>query len=86
MANDTDLQSPQSVQVTTGAGIAIAGAWIAGSAVTITILLIAFVFDPATDAEQAKMNAVSSIIFILLVASPMIAAYSVTRLILSKDE
>jgi hypothetical protein len=84
LARGGDGLQRQPLQVTTGAGIAIAGAWLAGSLVTITILIIAFVLTPAEELglEDAGWLAVA---FIFVIASPMIAAYSISKVILSKD-
>lgn len=71
-------------QVTVGAGIAIAGTWIGGCAVTITIL-ITTVLDPMTDAEWAEVDGWAALVILLLISSPMIASYFLVKMILSKD-
>ena len=64
-----------------GTGIAIAGAWLGASAVSVFIMLIVFVWpqgDPVYTGD-------SIFVIILFVAAPMIAAYSVTKLILNRE-
>jgi drug/metabolite transporter (DMT)-like permease len=72
-------------QLSTGAGIAIAGIWLAGSAVTIVLLLIFFVIGDHSHDDQVKMTATVLIVLILLIAAPMIVAYNATKMILNKD-
>lgn len=76
---------PPAPPVSNGAGIAIAGAWIAGSAVTIVILLIMFVLAPPSEETFQELNGWSALVLVLLIASPMMAAYSATMMILSRD-
>jgi hypothetical protein len=66
--------------VSTGAGIAIAGAWIAGAAVTIALLFIIFAGNDHN--QDAKITGIDAIMFLLLLASPMIASYNATKMIL----
>lgn len=75
--NDKNSQMTNA-PVTTGAGIAIAGLWLGASTVTITLLLIVFVFNKTEAAPDTVW------FLLLLLASPMIAAYFVTKLILGK--
>lgn len=73
-------------EVSVGAGIAIFGAWIGGAATTIFILLIIFVWsNPATKQAQ-ELDWFGGIVLILLIAAPLIAAYSITKVILNKDD
>lgn len=69
--------------VSAGAGIAIAGAWLASAGLSIIIMLIMFVWSKAPEGTSTSGDAIFWII--LLIAAPMIAAYSVTRLILNRD-
>lgn len=77
----TSTKTTNPSQVSTGAGIAIAGTWLAGAATTITILLISFVFAPS----NAEMSPGGAILLIAMIAAPMVAAYSVTKMILGRD-
>lgn len=76
--------SNESTPVSTGAGIAIAGIWLACTAATVVFALMVFewgnIETPAEDIDPFAF-----IIVLLLIASPMIAAASMTRLILNKD-
>ncbi len=72
-------------QISTGSGIAIAGAWIAGGAVTIVMLLIVFVFDSAPETQQEDIKPWDTLVLFLLIAAPLISAYSIAKVILSKD-
>jgi hypothetical protein len=78
-------QKQQKNQISTGAGVAIAGVWIAGSAMTITLMLIIFVLEPASGEPPVKTDLVGVMLVFGLIASPMIAAYSITKVILSKN-
>ena len=84
LAQGAARRQQQPLQVTTGAGIAIAGAWLAGSLVTITIMIISFVLTPLADLER-EFQGWAAVGFIFVIASPMIAAYSISKVILSKD-
>jgi Na+-transporting NADH:ubiquinone oxidoreductase subunit NqrE len=75
----------QPVHVSTGAGIAIAGIWIASSAVTIVLLLIMFVLGNHSQDEQIKLSAWDAIVLFLVIGAPMIAAYNATKMILDKS-
>ncbi|HET8690332.1 MAG TPA: hypothetical protein VFL81_02755 [Candidatus Saccharimonadales bacterium] len=73
-------------EVSVGAGIAIAGVWLAGSATTILLSMMAFVWSAQPTTEQAQEAASSGIwILIILLALPMAAAYWATKLILGKE-
>lgn len=69
--------------VSAGAGIAIAGAWLASAGLSIIIMLIVFVWSEPAEGTTVSGDAIFWII--LFVAAPMITAYSVTRLILNRD-
>lgn len=85
-----DQKTRGPVHVTTGAGIAIAGAWLAGAAVTTVLFLATFVWNqhpgPATKAGTSGTDALAFIIVCLLIAAPMMAAYSITKVILGKKD
>ncbi|KAE8765308.1 hypothetical protein [Georgenia thermotolerans] len=85
------VETRQQAGVSTGAGIAIAGTWFAGAAVTITILLIAFVVGdsgphdgPVGSESPLEASPGAVIILFLIFAAPLIAAYSTTKLILGR--
>jgi hypothetical protein len=81
----TESKTGSPIQVTVGAGIAIAGAWLAGAAITITLLLITFVWN--NDPKSAdKFDAWGFLLLLFIIASPMIAAYSITKVILGKED
>lgn len=71
--------------VSTGAGIAIAGIWTACTAATVIFALMVFEWDDGLEAPTEDIDALAVIIVFLLIASPMIAAASMTRLILNKE-
>ena len=64
-----------------GTGIAVAGVWVGASAVSVFIMLIVFVWPQG----DVILTGDSVFMIILFVAAPMIAAYSVTKLILNRD-
>lgn len=68
-----------------GAGLAIAGVWLAASALSIFIMLIMFVWStPSTD-EVSEISSYGIWIILLLIAAPLIAAYSVTKMIINNE-
>lgn len=71
--------------ISIGAGIAIAGIWISGCSVTIMLLLITFAIGDHSQDSTVHVSAFGASMLILLVAAPMIAAYSATKMILNKD-
>ena len=77
------------VHITTGAGIAIAGVWLAGAAVTIVLFLSTFVWNHhVIQTSQKVSNGTEVLAFVILgfiIAAPMMAAYSITKVILGKD-
>ena len=75
----THTESPSNMSV--GTGIAIAGAWLGASAVSVFIMLIVFVWPQG----DVILTGDSVFMIILFVAAPMIAAYSVTKLILNRE-
>ena len=70
-----------------GAGIAIAGAWLAASAFSVFIMLIVFVWGnwSSTSSSEASSAQVGAGIWILiiLIAAPLIAAYSISAKIIN---
>ena len=85
MEKTSDSKVHQQAHVSTGAGIAIAGIWIAGSSVTIVLLLITFVLGDHSHDDQIKLSTWDAVILLLLLAAPMIVAYNATRMILNRD-
>lgn len=67
--------------LSTGAGLAIAGVWIASAAVSIIFMMVAFVWTTpvASDPDSASLGI---FILIILIAAPLMAAYSFSKLIL----
>lgn len=63
--------------------IVIAGIWLAGAAITITLMLI--ILDAETP-ESFEVDFFMVAIIVLAIASPMIAAYKATKLILGRDD
>ena len=80
MASNVDRKSTTELSV--GAGIAIAGVWLASAAVSIFIMMITFVWGDTS----GPTNPSAGWLVLLLIATPMIAAYSITKKILDKDD
>jgi len=86
--NETTERATSSL-ISTGAGIAIAGIWLATGAVSIIFMLIMFVWtDDGTTSSETSTDAamLAYIILFLMIAAPLIAAYSITKKILDKDD
>lgn len=67
--------------LSTGEGIGIAGAWLSGAAVTIMLLWMVH----NSGGSDAEMSGTTGLLFIVLIASPMIAAYCITARIIDKN-
>lgn len=80
-----EMAEPSQPVVSVGAGIAIFGIWLAGAAITITILLMIHHGEPpkVEKGEEASVL-LTLIVLVLMAASPMIAAYKMTEKILDK--
>jgi|GEM_PF-1821493 len=75
--------STSTTQPSIGAGIAIAGIWLASAAVTIIFMLIVFVWG---NSDTTSSESSTSIWIVLgLLALPTVVAYSITNKILGKD-
>lgn len=75
--------STGTTQPSIGAGIAIAGIWLASAAVTIIFMLIVFVWG---NSDTTSSESSASIWIVLgLLALPTVVAYSITNKILGKD-
>lgn len=73
-------------QISTGAGIAIAGIWIGGAAVQIALLLILFVLTPHSNPSPYKdIDSWTAIVVILILCSPMLAVMSATKRVLGHN-
>lgn len=70
--------------VSIGAGLAIAGAWTATSAIIIFFLLVVFVWSPSLHPTKLDQNTI--LLLLVAIVAPMIAAFSVTKVILNKDD
>jgi hypothetical protein len=81
----TDLNTESAIKMSAGAGIAIAGVWIACAGVSIIIMLILFVWGD-TGNSKTHLDFTGMIILVVLVASPLIAAYSISKKILGIDD
>ena len=84
----TDLDPAVPAQhMTVGTGIALAAIWLASSAATVLLALIAFVWtDQTPPADISSEDAGwSALLTLLLVAAPMIAGYAATMRILGRD-
>ena len=75
----TNTVSDTKTDMSVGTGLALAGIWLATSAVSIIILLTLFVWS----GEVTGGDAFTFIILILLIAAPLITAYSITKKILN---
>lgn len=75
--------------VSAGAGIAIAGVWLATTSLTIIMLMIQFVWGAEIDIDLSRYTSEvvvwGFLLGMLILALPSIVAYYVTKLILSKD-
>lgn len=85
MTGQQDDQLTLASSISLGAGLAIATAWLAGAAVTITILLIEFVWATPRN-ETVHLDFLQAVFFVLIIAAPMIAAYKITKIILGRDD
>ena len=83
----TRLDTPPTVETTVsiGAGIAIAGIWLACAALSIVLLLTIFVWCPAAATIGGSITNEGAMVLGVIFAAPLIAAYSLTKRILSKD-
>jgi hypothetical protein len=80
-----DEHPPQ--PVSTGAGIALAGVWLACAALSAVFLLIAFVWSPEPSYQVTREEESQAALFaVILAALPMVAAFFTTLLILNKDD
>ena len=80
--SDTNTEIHKS-GISTGAGVAIAGLWLAAAFVTIT--LIYFILGSAPT-DSANVGFWGYVIVLLIMFSPLIVAYNVTKMILGKDD
>lgn len=75
--------------VSAGAGIAIAGVWLATTSLTIIMLMIQFAWSAQTNVDSSRYTDEDLfwgfLLGMFILALPSIAAYYVTKLILSKD-
>ncbi|MDB5179973.1 MAG: hypothetical protein JWN12_605 [Candidatus Saccharibacteria bacterium] len=83
----TETEAKTSSTLSVGAGLAIAGIWLAGAGTTCIILLILFVWSNQTILAAPKAGDwFGYLIFIAVVGAPLIAAYSITKKIIDKDD
>jgi hypothetical protein len=68
-------------EISVGAGLAIAGIWLAAAAVTIVVFLTVFLWAPS--AAPVHLDGWAALWLLMIIASPMIAAYILTKKILS---
>ena len=86
MSSKENIRSTSDVNVSIGAGLAIAGIWLAASATTIFIMLILFVWSPSGVTTAVHLDGWSALMLLVLIAAPMIAAYYITKVILNKED
>lgn len=85
-----EMQRPHPLHLSAGAGIAIAGAWLAASALTISMLLIAFTFNHTGLSNEIlhrfEHNFWAAILILLIFGWPLGLAMGATKLILGKED
>lgn len=82
---DPDQMDQTTTQLTTGAGIAIAGIWLAAAGINIVLLCITFVRNQPKASTQ-QMDGFTALVTLLILASPMIAAWSMTKRVLGQHD
>lgn len=87
--SDTHVTTVQQSGLSVGAGLAIAGAWLASSALSALIILVLFVWSPFASAKVDVSNDGSAftalIILVLLIGAPLIGAYSLSKMIINNQ-
>lgn len=68
-------------EISVGAGLAIAGIWLAAAAVTIVVFLTLCLWAPST--ATLHVSGWTAFLILMAIAAPMIAAYILTKKILS---
>lgn len=84
----TDVTPKATTELSVGAGLAIAGIWLACTTMAALIMLTAFVWTDMVDVSETtdtEAAAKGLVIIIILIALPIITAYSITKKVLDKD-
>jgi len=87
VSTSTQQEKQVQNQVSVGAGLAIAGVWLACAAVNIIVMMILFVWSgPIASSGSSDGGLFGLLMIIAMIAAPLIAAYSITKKILNKDD
>ena len=86
MTTTKETAPPVGTSLSAGAGIAIAGIWLATASLSICIILVLFVWNQINFTNGGETDATSAFIgvciLVLFIAAPIMAAYSITKKII----